>query len=83
MSYAMREDYTLEYLSHGVHQRGVRLVELVEVTSIKYVDKDRSPGTGFINLWPVIISQLIDLWSAQQDRHNTGTRKASQRTNII
>ena len=50
MSSIMIGDYTLEPLAYGSHHRGARLVELFEAPSSEYVGKNRSHGTGLINL---------------------------------
>ena len=52
-------DYTLEPLAYGVHIIGVRLVEIFEAPSSKYMVKYRTHGTGFINLYLGSRGQLM------------------------
>ena len=49
-SYSIRGYYTLEPLAYDVHHTGVNMVVIVEDPLAKYVGRDRSHGTRFINL---------------------------------
>ena len=70
----MREDYILELFSFVVHHRCVQLVDLFEAPLTKYSVNDISHGTGFINMLPVSLTQLINPWDFQQDKYTLGTR---------
>ena len=73
LSYAMRGGYTLELLAYGIHNRKFRLVELVEYISDKHVGKDRSHGTGLVNLYPGSRCQLMEPREVQKDIRTPGT----------
>ena len=50
VSYVTRGDYNLKPLAYGINHRGVRLVEIDETPSDKYMCKYIFHRTGLINL---------------------------------
>ena len=83
LSYAMIGEYFLEPLAYGVHQRGVRLIQLVESPLDKYVGKDRTYGAGLINLWPGSCNQLMEIRAVQKYSHNPWARNTTPQTNFV
>ena len=79
----MKWDYTLKPLAYAVHNRGVWLGELVEAPLAKHVDKDRTHGTGLINLYPGSCGQLMEPQAVQRDIHTMVTRKMIRWTNFV
>ena len=59
------------------------MVELIESSSTKYMGKERSHGTGFINLYLGSRCQLMELREVQKDCHTLGTQKTIRKTNFL
>ena len=59
-SYAMRGDFNLKSISYSVHHISVWFFDFIEDPFDKYVVKDRSHGTGMINLSPGSCDQLLE-----------------------
>ena len=68
-------DYTLKPLTYRVHNGGVKLVDIIEAPSYKYVGRDRAHGTGLINLYPGSHGQLMEPQAVQKYSHALRTRK--------
>ena len=83
MSYDMGGDYTLEPLVYGVHNRGFRLVEIIEYPLDKYVVKYRSHGTGLVYMYPGSRGQFMGPQEVQKDSHTLRTLNTIQLTNYV
>ena len=66
----MRGYYKIKPFAYIIHKISVRLVELIEAPSDKYMSKDRSHGSGLINLYPGSRVQLMDPQESQKNPYS-------------